>query len=317
MKKVQRETSGITLVALVVTISILVILSLITINIAFGKNGIINSTERTKIDHVHHSVWEAMDMEYSAFCIDRSKKKVGFIEYLQEKQIIGLEKIDAGYVINTENLLGKKASLGNGTDGRNDVYKLEEITEETAKTTKLASVVGKIKLADEDETQYRVKYYGESGNRELGKLGEQETPELADLEGNEPMLKSFSVDEPEDYEYDKTEHKWEPVVKDGKTNEILKKDRDYKVNYNTKDFIDAEFITVTITGIGDYEGKVKKYYSIYPAELTIYANNATKVQGADDPEFTATIVGLKGDDEVSLKFSRSEGEKIRRLQDLR
>ena len=145
---------------------ILIILAVISINSVFGEDGLIASAERGSIEHTHAMVWEAMEMEYSNYWIDKVMLGGNLITYLQgeDKGIIGKELEGAGYVINVEKLLGNRMSLGNGTDGINDVYKLEPLqTEEN------------IKLADEiaiSESIYQVKYYGPSGDKILGILGD-------------------------------------------------------------------------------------------------------------------------------------------------
>ncbi len=168
-----KKNKGITLIALVVTISILVTLTIVSVNIALGENGLINNAQKTKIEYTHASVWDGMTMEYTTYMIKYKKVFKGtFIEYLQARNIISTEPILGGYVINTEKLLGEKADYGNGTDGINDVYKLEEITTGIGNKTKLASTKEVKKLADEDsdDDKYRVKYYGDSGDKDLGVL---------------------------------------------------------------------------------------------------------------------------------------------------
>ncbi len=125
--------------------------------------------------------------------------------------------------------------------------------------------------------------------------------------------KSFTVDDPENYIYDATEHKWEPVVKDSKTGKILQEGRDYIIKYDTEDFINVGGeIEVTITGIGDYGGEETRIYSITPALLTVTADSYTKKVGEQDPWFTMQITGLKGndkfDDLVDFYFERGRGE---------
>ncbi len=146
-----KEKNGITLIALVVTIVILIILAVISINAILGEDGLIASAERGSIEHTHATVWEAMEMEYSNYWIDKVMLGGNLVTYLQDSGIIEEELKGAGYVINVEKLLGTRMSLGNGTDGENDVYKLEEVI---------------------NGTKYSVKYYGPSGNRELGILGD-------------------------------------------------------------------------------------------------------------------------------------------------
>jgi len=46
-----KNTKGITLVVLVVTIVVLIILAVISINIVFGKNGIISMTKSSREKH--------------------------------------------------------------------------------------------------------------------------------------------------------------------------------------------------------------------------------------------------------------------------
>ncbi len=172
-----RRKNGITLIALVVTIVILIILSVISINAVFGEDGLIANAERAGIEHTHATVWEAMEMEYSNYWIDKTMVGGNLITYLQEedKDIIGKELKGAGYVINTEKLLGTRMPIGNGTDGTNDVYKLEPLSVGETNIAKVASTEKNIKLAEKiikSESRYQVKYYGPSGDRVLGILGD-------------------------------------------------------------------------------------------------------------------------------------------------
>ncbi len=174
--------NGITLIALVVTIVVLIILAVISINGVFGEDGLIASAERGSIEHTHATVWEAMEMEYSNYWIDKVNIGGDLITYLQseDRNIIGKELQGTGYVINVENLLGTRMSLGNGTDGNNDVYKLEPLSTGEANITKVASTGENIKLAEEnkEESEYQVKYYGPSGERKLGILGDSISSEV-------------------------------------------------------------------------------------------------------------------------------------------
>ncbi len=47
---------------------------------------------------------------------------------------------------------------------------------------------------------------------------------------------------------------------------------------------------------------------VIPADLSISVGAYTKGDGASDPEFTASIIGLKGDDVLSYSIKRNEGE---------
>ena len=60
---------------------------------------------------------------------------------------------------------------------------------------------------------------------------------------------------------------------------------------------------------GNYEPSVKDgTLAVTPADVTIAANNAGKVFGTEDPELTAEVTGLIGDDSVSYTLSRGAGE---------
>ena len=58
-------------------------------------------------------------------------------------------------------------------------------------------------------------------------------------------------------------------------------------------------------------------FEIKKAQLTVTVDNKTKTYGANDPEFTATVTGMKnGDTEAAikaaldLKFTREQGENV-------
>ena len=72
----KRETreKGITLLALVVAIIILIILSAITINMAFGDNGLIKKTESAKLKYDEESSREQLEMVLAGLVADKKVK---------------------------------------------------------------------------------------------------------------------------------------------------------------------------------------------------------------------------------------------------
>ncbi|MBC8574779.1 MBG domain-containing protein, partial [Jingyaoa shaoxingensis] len=84
---------------------------------------------------------------------------------------------------------------------------------------------------------------------------------------------------------------------------------DYKVSYDTDNFVDVKTITVTITGEGSYSGSVTRIYRITPKPATVTADDKSKVYGDADPELTATDSGLLGTDKVTYTLGRETGEK--------
>ncbi len=184
---------------------ILIILAVISINSVFGEDGLIASAERGGIEHTHAMVWEAIEMEYSNYWIDKVMLGGDLITYLQgeDKGIIGKELQGAGYVINVEKLLGNRMSLGNGTDGTNDVYKLEPLQTEEANIAKVASTEENVKLAEgstRSESEYQVKYYGPSGDRVLGILGDNISSLIEDDNPNFEITKK-AVSTPKNEKY--------------------------------------------------------------------------------------------------------------------
>lgn len=172
-KKVKAKDAGITLVALVVTIIVLLILAGVTLFLAIGNNGIINQTAKSQKVAEHSDVLEAMKLEYQSYVIDQTTGATSqeFIQVLADKGIITNDTTAGKYIINVEKLIGKKTIYGHGTNGT-DVYKLEEIELSTGKleTTKLASTQS-VKIAQTSaEKGYKVVYYGntEVGTFEVG-----------------------------------------------------------------------------------------------------------------------------------------------------
>lgn len=148
MKKKENSNKGITLIALVITIIVLLILAGVSIATLTGENGVLTKATKAKEQQSHAQVKEAISLaytEYQMMLSTGSKEEVKplakvasrevtkiaqttsqnkipgtFMEFLQEKKYIN----ESG-VVKTEELLGSKAALGNGS-GDKDVYKIEE-----------------------------------------------------------------------------------------------------------------------------------------------------------------------------------------------
>ena len=124
-----KKQKGITLIALVVTIIVLIILAGISINLILGDNGIITKATQTKEKHTHATVYESLLLEVQDFSIEKESGKTNktIVEYLTDREIIAQSsKNEKEYILNVEKLCGKKLEYGNGTDEQTDVYKLLE-----------------------------------------------------------------------------------------------------------------------------------------------------------------------------------------------
>lgn len=157
MNKKRQKSKGITLIALVITIIVLLILAGVTIATLFGDNGILTKATEVQSEQADATVKEAIGLAWNEYqmMINDTTGKVTInntkIASTTQVKIQGEEKnylatptmtfwqfleeekhyINEQGVIDVKALVGDKLSKGNGTDGTTDVYKIEE-TEEGA-----------------------------------------------------------------------------------------------------------------------------------------------------------------------------------------
>ena len=109
----------------------------------------------------------------------------------------------------------------------------------------------------------------------------------------------ITVTKPSDSKYNGEEHKNKPTVADTKTNRTLVEGTDYELSYS-KDVINAGTVTVTVTGIGNYEGSFEVTYEITKRNVTLTSGSASKVY--DKKALTKDEVTVSGDG-----FAKNEG----------
>ena len=109
----------------------------------------------------------------------------------------------------------------------------------------------------------------------------------------------ITVTDPKDSKYDGEEHKNKPTVTDTKTKATLKEGTDYELSYS-EDVVNAGTVTVTVTGIGNYEGSFEVTYEITKRHVTLTSADAEKVY--DGSALTNDTVTVGGD-----KFAKKEG----------
>ncbi len=104
------------------------------------------------------------------------------------------------------------------------------------------------------------------------------------------------------------------TVKDG-TDKTLSEGTDYTVTLPSGR-VNAGNYTVTVTAkedSTDYAGSTTKTFTIDPKEITIKADNKTKVYDKDtstDPALTATVTGAVAGDTLNYTLSRAEGQAV-------
>lgn len=203
MVKFKKNTKGITLIALVVTIIVLLLLAGISISMLTSQNSVISRAGQAKIENAHKTVQECMALEVQEYKIKKSTGETTetLIEFLKNKGIISEttgkkntkinKKIAStdfdivksirlaeimvrgeSYLINIEKLTGTKLALGNGTDYE-DVYILEDYQGANNPEIK----------------KYRIMYYGkdETEDRDLGDIEEES------LEDNQEEPSDLSI----------------------------------------------------------------------------------------------------------------------------
>ena len=124
-----------------------------------------------------------------------------------------------------------------------------------------------------------------------------------------PNYSGVTINKPSDKVYDGKEHKWSPVVADKEGN-VLTEGTDYEVAYSTEDFINVTgTITVTITGIGNYTGKVTRTYEITPKAYTVTTESAQKVYDGTALTAGGKIEGIVDGENVEFKVTGSQTNK--------
>ena len=189
-------------------------------------------------------------------------------------------------------------------------------------TATVAGTVGKDKVkytvareAGEDVGHYSVIPTGEEiqGNYKVTYVAgtltitSQSIDPGTDPEKPNPDYTGAKVNSPSDKVYDGNEHKWSPTVTD-KADKKLEAGKDYTVEYSTKNFKDVGTIDVTITGIGNYSGTVKRSYKVTPKEYTVTTDSATKTYSGTALTAGGKVEGIVSGEIVEFTTTGSQTE---------
>ena len=128
-----------------------------------------------------------------------------------------------------------------------------------------------------------------------------------DPEKPNPDYTGAKVNSPSDEVYDGKEHKWIPTVTD-KADKKLKAGTDYTVEYSKTDFTNVGTIEVTITGIGNYTGTVKRSYKVTPKEYTVTTDSATKTYSGTALTAGGKVEGIVSGETVEFTTTGSQTE---------
>ena len=111
----------------------------------------------------------------------------------------------------------------------------------------------------------------------------------------------LKVTDPEDTVYNGKEQKQPVMITDSKTGKKLEEGKDFEITYSD-DVTNVGEVTVTINGIGNYEGEIFRQYNITPAPVKIVADDKEVTYGQRLPKLTATVSGIIGDEEVEYEL---------------
>ena len=195
-----KRNSGITLIALVITIIVLLILAGVSITMITGNNSILDQATSASRETTHANVYEQMQLEASVYTVDKStgKQSNSLIDYLKSKSIISdILGEENKWLINVTTLLGSNQSIGKGTYP-NDVYVLEKQATSTGSivNTKVATTIPiRIASTNTKSVTYKITYYGNtaSENITLGNLTDKNS-DVATVIDYSDTLKSYLND---------------------------------------------------------------------------------------------------------------------------
>ena len=135
------------------------------------------------------------------------------------------------------------------------------------------------------------------------------TQQSIDPEDPDNNYNGVTINNPSNSVYDGKEHKWSPAVTDKEGNALVE-GTDYEVTYSTSDFRNVTgTITVTITGIGNYTGKVTRTYEITPKAYTVTTDSANKVYDGTALTAGGKIEGIVDGEDVGFKVTGSQTNK--------
>ena len=158
IRKLKKQVKGITLIALVVTIIVLLILAGIALNLTIGQNGIFTRAQEAVVVNENASIYEQLKMVVVDYEIDavESKNNQAVIERLKTDGYVNSDN-----TLNVEKLMGRKMQTGNGNTENGDIYVLEQ-REGTEENT------------SEELNYYLIYYNDQKKERNLGLVIENE-----------------------------------------------------------------------------------------------------------------------------------------------
>ena len=165
----KNKQNGITLIALIITIIVLLILAGVTISMIVGENGILNQAVESSIATENATVYEQLQLKVADYQMEEVTDNVeeNILERLKEDGYVNSDNtVNVDVLIPNNDLKRGKGSLETG-----DVYVLEPRTDSVASGSRVAELEG-ITTGETTEVSYHLMYYKENKEEEknLGKI---------------------------------------------------------------------------------------------------------------------------------------------------
>ena len=151
-KEGNRQTAGITLIALVITIIVLIILAGVTLNMLLGENGIINRTKTAKEQNDKATATETMNLKITNVQMSKYAEKQR-MPTLKELADNFCEDDDFQYVQETSEVASLTKITSNNPTSIYTKLKAYPYEFEINSSLQLASIDG-VKVASNDSTEY-------------------------------------------------------------------------------------------------------------------------------------------------------------------
>ena len=211
------------------------------------------------------------------------------------------------------------ATLTVTTPSANKVYDGTPLTAEGTisgfvnKETATFTTIGSQTEVGNSKNTYSIKWNGtaKSTNYQISEAVGTLTVTQQSIDPEDPdnNYNGVTINKPSNKVYDGKEHKWSPAVADKEGNALVE-GTDYTVEYSTSDFTNVTgTITVTITGIGNYTGKVTRTYEITPKAYTVTTDSANKVYDGTALTAGGKIEGIVDGEDVEFKVTGSQTNK--------
>ena len=279
LNNIIRKKHGITLIALVVTVIVILILAGISISMLTGQNGILNRAQEAKEKTNKAQIEEQNDLEKTADIMWgfntnslASNVKVGdYISYFPD-------------VSETKNILSEIEIYSGNTDSSKNTF--ETLKQETTLKWRVLDIEnGKVRLISEAPTQSKITFYGSKGYNNAVYLLDKICNVLYSKTGYSKMVKNLKIEDIEkylDYDYTQQENQNADTGKYGGIKEYSN-DNKYYPNLLAKEKTNLVNENINIgLGFSEQETPMNEEYLKQEKNLKIKQTHWKKTTQEDD-----------------------------------